>query len=170
MPSNLPRKPVLLVEENLDLLKSQEGLAGQSMTATNFSENVPYGTISRPTATYRTPPDRVSGNEFFRRYITGLLDIPYATRKVLFALARAKDSGGVDQLNGEEKSVLCVLFPVQFGMGIDIAGGIAQIQQRISLDEIGQIRQAVAAHIQEELNYNAGIGGGSAPGRHQTRS
>lgn len=169
MSSNLPRKPVLLVEENHDLLKSQEGLAGQSKTATDFSENVPYDTISAPTATYRTPSGRVNGNEFFRRYITGPLDVGYAVRKVLLAMARAKDSGGINQLNGEEQSVLRVLFPVQFG-GDTLSGDQAMVQYRLTLIEVEQIRQAVAAHIQEELNYNAGMGGGSVPGRSQTRS
>jgi hypothetical protein len=170
MPNNLPRRPVRFVEQNDELLKAQEGIAGQSKTATDFSENVPHGTISRPTATYRTPADRVSGNEFFRRYLNGMLDIPYAVSKVLDAVHRAKDSGGIDQLNGEEKTVLGVIFPVPFGLADAVAGSMAAVQQRLSLIEVEQIRQAVAAHLQEELNYNAGRGGGSVPGRHQTKA
>ena len=171
MSSNLPRRPVRFIKENEELLKSQEGLAGQSKTATDFEENVPYGTISRPTATYRTPPDRVNGNQFFRRYINGILDVPYAAAKVIDAIHRAKDSGGIDQLNGEEKTALSLIFPTQFGsMSSAVASATAMVQQRLSLMEVEQIRQTVAAHLQEELNYNAGRGGGNTPGRSQTRS
>lgn len=170
MSSNLPRRPVRFVEQNADLLKSQAGIAGQSKTATDFNENVPHGTISRPTSSYRTPVDRVSGNEFFRRYITGELDVPYAVSKVLDAIHRAKDSGGIDQLNGEEKTVLGAIFPLQFGISTAVAASMAMVQQRLTSIEVEQIRQTVAAHLQEELNWNAGLGGGSAPGRSQSRS
>ena len=74
MSNNLPRRPVRFVEQNEELLKSQEGIAGQRQGATDFSEDQPVAQISRPTAQYRTPIDRVSGNEFFRRYLSGELD------------------------------------------------------------------------------------------------
>jgi hypothetical protein len=32
------------------------------------------------------------------------------------------------------------------------------------------IREAAARHLSEELNWNAGRGGGSVPGRHVTRN
>ena len=75
MSNNLPRKPVRFVPQNDELLKSQEGLAGQREGATDFSEDQPYAQISKPSASYRTPIDRVSGNEFFRRYLDGRLDL-----------------------------------------------------------------------------------------------
>jgi hypothetical protein len=172
MSNNLPRRPVRFVEQNEELLKSQEGLAGQRQGATDFSEDQPVAQISRPTAQYRTPIDRVSGNEFFRRYLSGELDMGYAVSKVVDAIHRAKDGGGVDQLNNEEKTCLSILFPQQFH-GMDnayVSGTIAAVQLRIQPEEIAAIRVEVAKHVQEEMNYNAGRGGGSAPGRHQTRS
>jgi hypothetical protein len=51
-----------------------------------------------------------------------------------------------------------------------VCGTIAAVQFRISELEKEQIRRAVSSHIQEELNYNAGLGGNSTPGRSQTRS
>lgn len=170
MSNNLPRKPVRFIPENQDLLKSQEGLAGQRQGATDFDENEPYSHISTQSSSYRTPADRVSGNVFFRRYLGGTLDLEYATQKVVDALHRAKDGGGINQLNNEEKTCLSVLFPTQFTFGTEpVVEEVAVVQMRISLMELEQIRQAVAAHVQEELNYNAGQGGGSVPGRSQTR-
>jgi hypothetical protein len=171
MSSNLPRQPVRFIQENQDLLKSQEGLAGQKSGSTDFYENEPYVHISGPSSTYRTPPDRMCGNAFFRRYLNGSLDLPYAVSKVIDALHRAKDSGGINQLNNEERTALNVLFPTQFSFSSEpVVDAIAMVQMKISMPEIELIRQTVAAHIQEELNYNAGVAGGSTPGRHQTRS
>jgi hypothetical protein len=172
MSNNLPRKPVRFVPQNDELLKSQEGIAGQREGATDFSEDQPFAQISKPSASYRTPIDRVSGNEFFRRYLDGRLDIKYAVGKVVDALHRAKDGGGVDQLNNEEASCLRLLFPMPFHdmSNAAVCGTIAAVQFRISELEKEQIRRAVSSHIQEELNYNAGLGGNSTPGRSQTRS
>jgi hypothetical protein len=162
---------VSFIPENQELLKSQAGIAGQRLSATNFSENEPFVHISGPSASYRTPPDRVQGNVFFRRYLNGALDVPYAVSKVIDALHRVKDSGGINQLNNEERTALSVLFPTQFSFVSEpIVDAIAVVQLRLSLLEIEQIRQEVAAHISEELNWNAGMGGSSTPGRHQTRA
>lgn len=170
--NNLPRKPVRMVPQNEELLKSQEGIAGQRKGATDFSEDVPYAQISTPTATYRTPLDRVSGNEFFRRYIDGRLDIEYATQKVLDAIHRAKDSGGVSgQLNNEEKTALSIMFPAQFDF-VDSAmvATVAAVQMKLSPVELELVRRKVAARLAEIMNYNAGMGGGSVPGRSGSRS
>lgn len=167
--NNLPKVPVRLLPQNDELLKST---AGQAPGATDYSQTESLASISGPqSASYRTPPDRVCGNEFFRRYISGVLDLKYAVNKVVDALHRAKDSGGVDQLNNEEKTALSILFPLQFTfIDSSMASQVAATHLRLSPMECEAIRQAVASHIQEELNYNAGRGGSSAPGRHQTRS
>lgn len=170
MSNNLPKVPVRLLEQNQELLKST---AGQAPGATDYSQTETVATISGtdPRATYRTPPDRMCGNEFFRRYINGVLDLRYAVDKVVDALHRAKDGGGVDQLNNEEKTALGILFPMQFAtVDSSMTLQVAAVQLKITPVEMEAIRQAVAAHLQEELNYNAGRGGSSAPGRHQTRS
>lgn len=170
MSNNLPRKPVRFIPQNDELLKSQEGIAGQRKGATDFSEDEPYAHISAATASYRTPADRVRGNEFFRRYINGRLDLKYAVSRVVDAIHRVKDSGGHDQLNNQEKTALGILFPLQFSfVGDTMTDAVAMVQMRLALVEVEQIRRAVAAQLQEELNYNAGRGGGSTPGRSQSR-
>ena len=171
MSNNLPRKPVRFIEENQELLKSQEGIAGQRKGATDFSEDQTVAQISTPTAQYRTPVGRVNGNEFFRRYMDGRLDLKYAASKVIDSLHRSKDGGGVDQLNSEEKVCLSILFPEVFTeVDSAITSTVAAVQLRITVEEMHAVRQIVARHLQEELNYNAGRGGNSTPGRNQTRS
>jgi hypothetical protein len=171
MSSNTPRKPVRFIEENQDLLKAQEGIAGQRKGATDFSEAQTVAHISRPTATYRTPVDRVNGNEFFRRYIDGSLDLSYCVAKVVDAIHRAKDSATANQLNTEEETALSILFPMQFNyIDSGMVLTVSAVQMKLTPLETIEVRRAVAAHLQEELNYNAGMGGSSAPGRHQTRS
>lgn len=167
--NNLPKVPVRLLPQNDELLKST---AGQAPGATDYRQTESIASMSGvQQGSYRTPPDRVCGNEFFRRYISGVLDLKYAVNKVVDALHRAKDSGGVDQLNNEEKTALSILFPMQFTfIDSSMTAQVAATQLRISPLECETIRQAVASHIQEELNYNAGRGGGSTHGRHQTRS
>jgi hypothetical protein len=167
---NLPRRPVRFVPQNVELLKSQEGSAGQRLGATDYSDpGLPYMDVPTGVRTsYRTPTpgERVNGNEFFRRYINGMLDIESAAHKVIDALHRVKDSGGHDQLNSEEKTVLGALFPTQFS---EIGAVIASVQLRISDMEVEMIRQRVALHLAEEMNWNAGLGG-SLAARHQTRA
>lgn len=171
MSSNLPRRPVRFVPQNEELLKSQAGISGQSHESTDYSQSESLATIKGNQATYRTPHDRVNGNEFFRRYISGALDLKYAVAKVVDALHRAKDGGGIDQLNNEEKTALSIMFPMQFAFIADnMAAQVAAVHMRLAPAEIEAIRQGVASHIEEELNYNAGRGGSSVPGRHQTRS
>ena len=168
---NLPRRPVTWQEHNSELLKSQPGIAGQSKTATDYKQEEDLARISTPQAQYRTPLDRVNGNEFFRRYIGGQLDLAYACEKVVWALARAKDGGGINQLNTEEQTALGILFPAQFPvMDSGMVGAVAAVHNRLSPMEMQAIRQGVAAKLQEIMNYNAGRGGGSAPGRSYTRS
>lgn len=172
MSNTLPRKPVRFVPQNDELLKAQEGSAGQRKGATDFSEDIPYAQVGPGVeASYRVPTDRVNGNAFFRRYINGELDARYAADKAIDAMRRVKNSGGVDQLNDEEKVALCLLFPSQFNF-IDspIVDSIAAIQCRLTSDEVERVRQLVGTQLAEELNWNAGLGGGSVPGRHHTYS
>jgi hypothetical protein len=169
--NNLPRRPVRFIPENQDLLKSQEGIAGQREGATDFEYSEAFAQVPEDRGTYRTPVGRVNGNAFFRRYINGSLDVEYATQKIVDAIHRVKDGGGVNQLNTEEKTVLSVMFPAQFSFVSEpVVESVAIVQMRLSLPEVDMVRQSVAAHLQEELNYNAGMGGNSAPGRSQTRS
>ena len=118
MSNNLPRRPVRFVEANQDLLKSQVGTAspgpgwaGQREGTDYREEEVVYKVPAGVQSSYRTPADRVNGNQLFRRYTNGSLDVKWAMHQVVDALHRAKESGGHDQLNSLEKVALSVLFP-----------------------------------------------------------
>lgn len=161
--SNLPRVPVRFIADNQELLKSQEGPHSAGHTTDYVqTEPVTYGAVN--TATYRTPVDRVSGNEFFRRYVNGALDLEYAKHKVLDALDRVRRSGGVDCLNSEEKAILCTMFPYQFPDDYGVVSTVVTVQMRISMFEVEAIRNLVARHLAEVMNWNAGYGGGYQPG------
>jgi hypothetical protein len=82
-----------------------------------------------------------------------------------------KDGGGVDQLNTEEKVALSLLFPEEFDyVDSGMVEAVASIHCRITMAEVMHVREKVAHHLAEEMNWNAGYGGGSVPGRSQTRS
>lgn len=176
--SNYTRVPVHLLEANQDLLKSQTGTAtsGPGWSGQRSGTDWRPGEVSAHQVgpgvqpTYRTPPDRVSGNQLFRRRPNGALDMAHAKHLVLDALHRVQESGGHDQLNSMEKVALSVLFPMSFDYVPDgMANAVASVQLRLSPAETLSIRESVARHLSEEENYNAGQGGGSVPGRHVTR-
>lgn len=166
---NFPRIPVRLLAHNQDLVKAQ---AGQSPTATDYSQDVTVAQV-RPGVqpSYRTPAARVNGNAFFRRYMDGSLDLEYACHLIIDALHHVKDCGGVDSLNTAEKTALSVLFPQSF-MEVDatMVAQVAQVQFRLSPAEVEMLRVKVASKLAAELNWNAGLGGGSVPGREVTRT
>jgi len=168
--NNQPKVPVRFIEGNQELLKSQEGLAGQRLGTDWRDGEVQASHLPNMVPSYRTPPDRVRGNELFRRYPNGTLDLQGAKNLVVDALHRVKESGGHDQLNALEKVALSVLFPMSFeyvASGMEQA--VAEVQLKLSPVEVMQIRELVASHLAEELNWNAGLGGGSVPGRNTTR-
>lgn len=156
--NSTPRLPVRFVEHNRDLLKAQ---AGASHEATDYREEVTVATVSQwPQHEYRVPDARNLGNPLFRRYTNGSLDYDYACAKVIDALHRVKDSGGVDVLNHLEHTALSVLFPSSF-FEVDpaMAGSVATVQLRLSPMEAMSIRMKVASHLAAEMNWNAGFGG-----------
>jgi hypothetical protein len=171
--------PVRFIEGNQELLKSQVGTAtpgpgwaGQREgTDWRPGEETAYQVPPGVKPQYRTPSDRVNGNQMFRRYPNGALDVAYAMHQVVDALHRVKESGGHDQLNSLEKVALSVLFPMSFDyVPPGMAPAVASVQLRLSPMELMLIREAAARHLSEELNWNAGRGGGSVPGRHVTRN
>jgi len=177
--NNMSRVPVRFIPGNEDLLKSQVGTASPGpgwagqREGTDYrpEEEQAYKVGGGVCPSYRTPTDRVSGNQMFRRYANGDLDVGVALHHVVDALHRAKMSAGHDQLNSLEKVALSVLFPQSFSyVDAGMAGSVATVQLRLSPLEIVQIREAVARHLAEELNWNAGQGGGSVPGRNTTRT
>lgn len=176
--SNNPRMPVRFIKGNQELLKSQVGTASSGPgwagqregTDWRPGEESAYQVPPGVQPAYRTPPDRVSGNQLFRRYPNGALDVEYAKHCVVDALHRVKESGGHDQLNSLEKVALSVLFPASFDyIPQGMAPAVASVQLRLGPAELLLVREAVARHLLEEENWNAGRGGGSIPGRHITR-
>jgi hypothetical protein len=121
---------------------------------------------------YRTPqndrtvsPPRQDGNTALRRYPDGRLDVPYVAHKIIEICHKMKDGGNTTDF---EKALLCLVLPGQFKKLIDPK--IAQTMTKISKDERLMLALYVDKHRREELNYNAGQGGGSVPGRGSTRS
>lgn len=167
--SNLPRKPVRFIEANQELLKSQEGAAGQRKGGTDYSKDIAAPTISGySVGTYRTPADRVNGNEIFRRYPDGMLDLGYACNKVIDALHIAKQGG---PLNSVQQAALSALFPMTFNYhDSNMVDHVRTVNCRITPMEAIVVARKVAAHLAEEMNWNAGRGGGSVPGRSDTRA
>jgi hypothetical protein len=121
---------------------------------------------------YRTPhnertvsPPRQDGNTPLRRYPDGRLDVPYVAHKIIEICHKMKDGGNTTDY---EKALLCLVLPQQFKKLIDPK--IAQTMTKLSKDERFMLAMTVDKHRREELNWNAGMGGGSVPGRGSTRS
>jgi hypothetical protein len=171
--SHLPRMPVRFVDSNAELLTGQDlskavsgGTANESLTDwKRLNENEmdmgPEMPCIEPT--YRTPADRVNGNEMFRRMPNGDLDVEYAKHKVVDALHKVKDKGNVTNM---EKLALSILFP-EVIMTVDprLLEPIARVQMRLAPWELDLVRRAAAKHLQEEMQYNAGLGGFPTPHR-----
>jgi hypothetical protein len=123
------------------------------------------GEVHKPE--FRTPPSdtRNSGCTPLRRYPNGILDHKYVAMQVIDIIHKMKDGGFVTNF---EKALLSLILPDKFKELIDTK--IAQTMTKLSNDERMLIALMVGQHVQEELNYNAGLGGGSVPGRSSTRS
>lgn len=167
--NNFPRLPVKFVEGNSDLLKSVEASSGGCSGATDYSESATEPVLTaHMDPQYRTPMGRENGNVVFRRYPNGDLDLEAAKHIVVDILHKAKDKSPLTTL--EELIVGC-MFPGLFAF-VDsrIAGSIMDVQLRLAPWECDLITRMVSAHLLAETNYNAGMGGGSVPGREVTRS
>lgn len=143
------------------------GSAEESLTdykQTESTVSVQGGVVS----SYRTPADRTSGNDTFRRYPDGTLDVEYAKHKVVDMLHRLKDGQPLTEL---EKCILTCCFPAATPfMDAGVADNLRAVNLRIAPEEMLAISMKVASHLAAEMNYNAGQGGGSVPGRDLTRA
>ena len=157
--NNLPKRPVRFQEDNQELLKSQ----GDYVNDTTVPSIPAYVTPS-----YRTPPDRVSGNRFFRRNLDGSLDMENARNVVVDAIHRFKQKN--IPVGTQEAVVLSVIFPGIFCEGVDplMAAAVGAVQLDLIPEEVAMLRILVARHFAEEINWNAGQGGGTVDGRNQT--
>lgn len=113
----------------------------------------------------RTIMPRNNGCTMLRRYADGRLDIPYVCGKIIEIIHKMKDAGHVTQF---EKALLALTLPKPFQKLIDAK--IAKTMTKISNEERMMLGLYLSQHLKEELNYNAGLGGGSVPGRGSTRS
>jgi hypothetical protein len=108
---------------------------------------------------------RNSGCTILRRYANGVLCFQYVAGEVISLLNKVRDGGHVTEY---EKAILALVLPKPFGKLINAK--IAQTMTKLSNDERMVLAHMVAAHLKEEINWNAGMGGGSVPGRSTTRS
>lgn len=99
-----------------------------------------------------------------RRYPNGELDYQWAMNTVLDALKKAEDG---HYLTPIEESLLTVCLPVKFSK-VEVAQ--AEIRTQLSRSEKAYLKDMIEAQLKEELNWNAGQGGGSVPGRGRTSS
>lgn len=146
---NFPRVPVRFISTN-DHLTQGTDYAGGHTGGTDYthSNDVPLSTIQ---AQYRIAPDRVNGNEIFRRYPDGSLDIDYAAMKVVDAIHIVVNGG---PLNSEQKVTLGCLAPDSFNFfDRNMADHVLRTTLRISVLECVSIMERVATHIEEERAY-----------------
>lgn len=97
-----------------------------------------------------------------RRYPDGTLDMMWAMNTILDAIKTAEQGYPLTPL---EESFLTVVFPLKFRK---VEPQQAEIRTQLSRTEKRALKELVEAQIIEELNYNAGRGGGSAAGRSRT--
>lgn len=137
-------------------------------------ETISKSTSWRPGSTHKTVvrnqhddptiAARNAGVSYCRRYPDGKLDIRYVAHKVIDAIHKAKLGG---YLTNDEKALLTMILPGNFGM-MDMR--IAGTMFRMTDEERLLVAIVVQRHLNEELNFNAGRGGGSVPGRSSTVS
>lgn len=118
---------------------------------------------------YRAPQqdpnlNRNAGCTPLRRYPDGRLDIEYVAQQVVDFIHKAQNGGN---LTAFEKAILSLILPGHFQL---VDHKIASTMARITDEEKMLVSMRVMKHVHEELNYNAGRGGGSVPFRHVTRS
>lgn len=115
-------------------------------------------------AQYSDLTDRagVSDQTRVRRYPNGALDYSWATNLVLDAIHKAETDM---YLTPVEESLLTVVFPLKFDK---VEAAQAEIRTQLSKTEKGYLKDMIEAKLKEQLNYNAGRGGGSVSGRTRT--
>jgi len=165
--THLPRLPLNL-QKALSGGSAEEELSDYKQAT---PENVPQY-ASGVVPTFRYAPDRVNGNAVFRRYPDGSLDIDYAANKVIDMVHRVQESDNSSGfLTNQEELTLSVVFPRAFSfVDSSLLDRMREVNLRITMDEAVLVALKVQAHLREELNWSAGQGGGSVPGRSSTRA
>lgn len=96
---------------------------------------------------------------WMRRYPDGTLDFQWALNVLIDAVKKAEYNHYLTPL---EESMINVIFPNSYPSSPE---GIADIRTQLSRTEKRTLKEMAEAQFKEELNYNAGEGGGSVPGR-----
>lgn len=166
--NNLPRRPVRFQPGNDELLKSQGVNYEEAKDKTDYIQDTTAPVVDQVQGSYRTPHDRVNGSKMFRRYLDGRLDMEHACGTVIDAIHRYKQKD--IPVGTQECVALQAIFPGHFDKDVDpmMAASVAAVNLDLVPEETAMIRIKVAAHLAEEMNWNAGMGGGSTPGRNQT--
>ena len=99
-----------------------------------------------------------------RRHVNGELDYKWTMHQIVSAIHRAETG---EYLTPIEESLLTVFFPIKF---TKVEAAQAEIRTQLSRTEKKFLKEMVEARLKEELNWNAGRGGGSVEGRSRTLS
>lgn len=139
--------------------------AGQEET---IAKSTSYRSGTTHPVTYRTPQnERLKRNEGctpLRRYPNGQLDVEYVAHQIIDLIHKIEDQG---KLTTFEEALLAVILPGKYDW---IDPKIANTMARMSNQEKLLVAARVHMHLNAEMNWNAGRGGGSVPGRQNSRS
>jgi hypothetical protein len=150
--SHFPRRPVRFVEGNAELLKSMEpNIEGGQAGATDL-KITEHASDAHMDPQFRAPTDRINGNEVFRRYPNGNLDLENAKHIVVDLLHKVKDKHPLTDL---ECLILGCFFPLMFPLAdAGLAEPMMRVQLRIAPWECLIVTQLVADHLQSEMGYD----------------
>ena len=174
MSNHAPKVPVRFIKANDELLDNEVSKGYSEYDGvTDYRQEMDADiqiSASGPQSSYRTPDDRINGNVMFRRYLNGKLDMDHACANVIDAINRYKEKDV--PCYTQEYVALQVIFPTA---GFDfehmdpgMLSAVSAVNLKLLPQEVLLIRAKVTAHLAEVLNWNAGLGGGSVPGRSQT--
>jgi hypothetical protein len=146
-------------------LNYQQHVEKSAAKATSYIPGETHKTEYRNQYNDRTILPRNEGCTPLRRYPNGTLDHKFVAQQVIDTIHKMKDGGNVTDF---ERALLTLILPSGFKSLIDPK--IAQTMTKLTTDERMLVSIIVEQHLREELNWNAGRGGGSVPGRSSTRS
>jgi hypothetical protein len=157
--ANTPRVPIHLRQDAEKVAKAV------ALDETSYKTGITHEVQYNNQYYDNTGTARNTGCTVLRRYANGVLCFAYVTGEIISLLNKVRDNGHVTEY---EKAILALVLPKPFGKMID--SKIAQTMTKLTNEERMVLAHMVAAHMKEEQNWNAGLGGGSVSGRSSTRS
>jgi hypothetical protein len=143
-------------------LNMQKGGMEKAVKKNPSYESARANQIHEPQYEKMTDRAGVADQTRIRRYPNGELDYRWVMLTIVDAIHKA-ESGMY--LTPVEESLLTVFFPLKFQK---VESAQAEIRTQLSSTEKAYLEEMVERHIKEEMNYNAGRGGGSVEGRGRT--